>query len=253
MSHAAHAKLVFARDAVTTASALAPARRSFASSSPALRPDIVAADTAFRAALASNHRWATETAKTDSGFFLAAAKGQSPRILWLGCSDSRVPETTVLGLKPGEIFTHRNIANIIGPTDLSLLAVIEFSVVHLKVSHIVVCGHTSCGGVAGCLANAKLGGPLDIWLQPLRALREIHFEEMEKLDHKEKDLFLGMKNVQSSVDVVRRIPTVIDAVRGRGLEIHGVMYHLDSGVLREVQVSEHEKAAHLREATFERK
>ncbi|KAK4554774.1 hypothetical protein LTR86_008276 [Recurvomyces mirabilis] len=211
------------------------------------------ADSAFKAALESNHRWASETAKTDTEFFQSAAKGQAPRILWLGCSDSRVPETTVLGLKPGEVFTHRNIANIIAPTDLSLLAVVEFSVAHLKVSHIVVCGHTSCGGVAGCLANAKLGGPLDIWLQPLRALREKHADELDQLQGAERTTFLGKKNVQQSIDVVRRIPTVIDAERDRGLEVHGVIYHLDSGVLEEVECSEDEKKASLRGATFERK
>ncbi|RMY17911.1 hypothetical protein D0867_05694, partial [Hortaea werneckii] len=120
------------------------------------------AKSAFQHALKCNHQWAETTQATDPDFFPTCAQGQAPSILWLGCSDSRAPETTLLGLKPGDVFTHRNIANILSPTDLSLLSVVEFSVFHLKVKHIVVCGHTSCGGVAGAMANGKLGGPLDI-------------------------------------------------------------------------------------------
>jgi carbonic anhydrase len=164
-----------------------------------------------------------------------------------------VPETTVLNLKPGDVFTHRNIANIVAPTDLSLLSVIEFSVAHLKVKHIVVCGHTSCGGVAGCLANSKLGGPLDIWLQPLRALREKHAKDLQSMEGADKTTFMSKANVQQGVDVLRRIPTVIDAARERGLQVHGVIYDLASGVLEEVECSEDDDLASLREATFERK
>ncbi|GAB1741733.1 hypothetical protein NU219Hw_g7145t1 [Hortaea werneckii] len=214
----------------------------------------MAGESAFHHALKSNHQWAETTHATDPSFFPTCAQGQAPRILWLGCSDSRAPETTLLGLKPGDVFTHRNIANILAPTDLSLLAVVEFAVFHLKVQHIVVCGHTSCGGVAGAMANGKLGGPLDIWLQPMRALREKHAEQLAKLDGADKMNHLAKLNVAAGVDVLKRIPTVIDAIRDRGLEVHGVLYDLGSGKLGEVEeCQEDEAAAKGREAAFERK
>lgn len=156
-------------------------------------------------------------------------------------------------MKPGEVFTHRNIANIISPTDLSLLSVVEFSVFHLKVKHIVVCGHTSCGGVAGCLANGKLGGPLDIWLQPMRALREQHAAELEKMEGPEKMTHMAKLNVRAGVDVLKRIPTVIDAIRERGIEVHGVLYNLGTGQLEEVNCEEGKDVAKTREWAFERK
>lgn len=200
-----------------------------------------------------NHKWADDTHANDPDFFPTCAKGQAPKILWLGCSDSRAPETTILGMKPGDIFTHRNIANIISPTDLSLLSVVEFSVFHLKVQHIVVCGHTSCGGVAGSLANGKLGGPLDIWLQPMRALREKHAAQLDKMEQGEKMTALSKMNVSAGVDVLRRIPTVIDAMRERGLEVHGAIYNLGSGKLEQVDCGEQDDAAKNRETAFERR
>ncbi|KAK1820464.1 hypothetical protein LTR12_005051 [Friedmanniomyces endolithicus] len=176
-----------------------------------------------------------------------------PAILWIGCSDSRVPETTVLGLKPGDVFTHRNIANIVSPTDLSLLSVVEFSVAHLKVKHIVVCGHSKCGGVAGCLANGKLGGSLDIWLQPLRALREKHDRELKGMEVDGQKAFMSAANVRQGVEVMKRIPTVIDAMKERGLQVHGLVYDLASGELEDVDCDEKDDVAALREAAFERK
>ncbi|KAK1066711.1 hypothetical protein LTR74_006921 [Friedmanniomyces endolithicus] len=208
---------------------------------------------AFQQALESNKRWASETAQSDSKFFPTSAQGQSPAILWIGCSDSRVPETTVLGLKPGDVFTHRNIANIVSPTDLSLLSVVEFSVAHLKVKHIVVCGHSKCGGVAGCLANGKLGGSLDIWLQPLRALREKHDAELKGMEVDGQKAFMSAANVRQGVEVMKRIPTVIDAMKERGLQVHGLVYDLASGKLEDVDCDEKDDVAALREAAFERK
>jgi carbonic anhydrase len=124
-----------------------------------------------------------------------------------------VPETTILGVKPGQVFTHRNIANIICPSDISMLSIVEFAVFHIKVKHIVLCGHTSCGGVAASLANSKLD-ILDVWLQPLRLL--------------------------------------INAIRERGLELHGVIYNLGTGKLEEVTCDEDEAFCVKRVAAFER-
>lgn len=204
---------------------------------------------AFVQSLSQNKKWASETASANPDFFPTSAKGQSPQILWIGCSDSRVPETTVLGMKPGDVFVHRNIANVVSPTDISLLSVVEFSVRHLKVKHVVVCGHSSCGGVNATLGNGHLG-ILDVWLQPMRALREKHHEELSKMEKTQQMDRLARWNVQASVDVVKRIPTVIEAVKERGLEIHGLLYDLAKGELEEVDVTEDEKTCACREGTF---
>lgn len=207
---------------------------------------------AYKHVLDGNKKWASQCCEQAPDFFPKCAKGQAPPILWLGCADSRVPETTVLGCKPGDIFTHRNIANIINPTDISLLSIVQFAVFHLKVKHIVVCGHTSCGGIAASLANAKLD-VLDIWLQPIRLLREQYSEEIAAMDEKERGTFLAKKNIQAGIENLKRIPTVIDAMRERGVELHAVIYDLATGLLEEVPDEDDEKRANHRVSAFERK
>jgi len=209
-------------------------------------------DDAYKKCLDYNQKWAADTAKNDPEFFPTLAKGQAPQILWLGCSDARKPETTILGLKPGDVFTHRNIANIINPTDLSLLSVVEFAVRHIKVKHVVVCGHTSCGGVAATLNNNKLG-VLDLWLQPMRMLREKHADELAKLEGAEKSNYMAKLNVQMGVENLRRIPTVIEATKERGLQIHGVLYDLATGLLEDLSCDEDEQTEQKRVAAFETK
>ena len=209
-----------------------------------------ATDNAFQNCLKYNQKWAKETAEKDPEFFPKLAQGQAPEILWLGCSDARKPETTILGLKPGDVFTHRNIANIINPTDLSLLSVVEFAVRHIKVKHVVVCGHTSCGGVAATLANNKLG-VLDLWLQPMRALREKHADELGKLEGSDKSTYMAKLNVKAGVENLRRMSTVIDAMKERGLQVHGVIYDLGTGLLDEVDCPEEGNAGEKRVAAFQ--
>lgn len=209
-------------------------------------------DDAFKSCLESNQRWAKSTASADPAFFSNLAKGQAPEILWLGCSDSRKPETTILGLQPGDVFTHRNIANIVSPTDLSLLSVVEFAVRHLKVKHVVLCGHTGCGGVAATLANGKLG-ILDVWLQPMRAIREQHAEELEKLEGAEKSTYMAKLNVQGGVEVLRRMPAVLEAIKERGLEVHGLIFNLATGLLEDLKCGEDEAVEKKRVAAFETK
>lgn len=232
----------------------APTNRCFHRSIPLSCADkpLTVVEDAYKHVLEGNKKWATQYSEQAPDFFPKCAKGQAPPILWLGCADSRVPETTVLGCKPGDIFTHRNIANIINPTDISLLSIVQFAVFHLKVKHIVVCGHTSCGGIAATLANAKLD-VLDIWLQPIRMLREQYAEELESMDEKERGTFLAKKNVQAGVENLKRIPTVIDAMRERGVELHAVLYNLATGILEEVPDEDDEKKANHRVLAFERK
>lgn len=201
----------------------------------------------FTTALAKNREWAAQTAREHPDLFPALAKGQSPEILWIGCSDSRCPETTLLGLQPGDVFVHRNIANVLHPSDLSSGAVIEYAVRHLKVKHVVVCGHTSCGGVAAALGNKELG-ILDPWLMPLRRLREQNLAMLQTSEN--AALKLVELNVLDGVKTLKEKSVVIEAMDQRGLQVHGVVYDVGSGLLRELETGERQEAIQARLTAF---
>ena len=162
--------------------------------------------------------------------------------VWLGCSDSRCPETTILGLQPGDVFVHRNIANIVSPTDINTSAVIEYAVVHLKVKHVVLCGHSACGGALAALGDARVGGVLDTWLTPLRAVRAANWEELEGIkDLGERAVRIAELNVRAGVEVLLANAVVGDAIRERGLEVHGCLFDIGSGRIRDLGVGTRSK------------
>ncbi|KAI9789249.1 MAG: hypothetical protein M1816_006258 [Peltula sp. TS41687] len=208
---------------------------------------------AYHAALSRNANWCERICSEDPDLFPQLASGQKPEILWLGCSDSRCPETTILDLKPGDVFVHRNIANVMHPGDLSAQSVIEFAVKYLKVNHVVLCGHSSCGGVNAALANTKLG-LIDAWLLPLRMLREQHLAELERCqDDKERTKMLVELNVKYGVKVLKGNHHIIDAMKERGLEVHGCVYDIASGKLQEVETAESSEEGEKRLRAFETK
>ncbi|PYH89298.1 carbonic anhydrase [Aspergillus ellipticus CBS 707.79] len=205
---------------------------------------------AFLSALTHNKEWAAKTAQSDPLLFPTLANGQHPQILWIGCSDSRCPETTLLDLKPGDVFVHRNIANIIHATDLSSSAVIEYAVRHLRVKHVVLCGHTSCGGIAAALGNKPLG-ILDLWLAPLRQIRAQHLEELQAAKTQEEaSLRLVELNIMEGVRLLKQKDVVLEAIQERGLRIHALIYDVACGVLRELASDETEEAIKARLASF---
>ncbi|KAI9875034.1 MAG: hypothetical protein M1830_008997 [Pleopsidium flavum] len=197
----------------------------------------MSSEDALKLALRQNRSWAQNTAKENPKLFPTLAAGQQPEILWIGCSDSRVPETTVCGLKPGDVFVHRNIANILHPGDLNAGAVIEYAVVHLKVKHIVVCGHISCGGVKAALGNEKLG-LLDTWLVPLRSLRRQHLHTLKALPQAEAAKKLVEYNVLQGIKTLKENATVIDAMRDHGICLHALVYDVACGELHELSTDE---------------
>ena len=146
-----------------------------------------------------------------------------------------MPETTILGGNPGDIFVHRNIANVLHPGDISVTAVITYAVKHLKVKEVVLCGHTLCGGVNACLANDRLG-LLDTWLLPLRALRHELTKEKgwKELSPEEQARKLVEENVKAGVRVLKENADIIDAIKERGLQVHGAVYNISKGVVEEV-------------------
>jgi carbonic anhydrase len=206
-------------------------------------------DDAYAKVFNTNTKWRGSIAEKDPALFERLGKGQSPQILWIGCADSRCPETTILGLNPGDVFVHRNIANIIIPTDLNSLSVIQYAVQYLKVKHIVVCGHTSCGGVAAALDNKKLG-LIDTWLMPLRQLRRENLKLLESMDEKSRGLKLVELNVRQGMDVLTNNPVVLDAITERGLKVHGLIYNVGTGELNELDVEENEEIINSRTTAF---
>ncbi|KAI0120443.1 carbonic anhydrase [Hypoxylon sp. NC0597] len=195
----------------------------------------MAAEDAFAYALSSNQAWAGYKGHQNPDFFPKLASGQSPAILWLGCSDSRCPETTILGLQPGDVFVHRNIANIVSPTDINTSAVIEYAVFHLKVKHVVLCGHSACGGAAAALGDARVGGVLDTWLTPLKALRNAHREELDAItDDKKRAVRIAELNVEAGVNVLLANAVIQDAITERGLQVHGTLFDIGSGRIRDL-------------------
>ncbi|KAJ5815116.1 Carbonic anhydrase [Penicillium riverlandense] len=203
----------------------------------------------YAAGLRLNKEWAAQTARDHPDLFPTLAKGQSPQILWIGCSDSRCPETTLLGLQPGDVFVHRNIANVLHPGDLSSSAVIEYAVHHLRVQHVVLCGHTACGGVAAALGNKQLG-VLDPWLLPLRQVRERNLDLLQSLPADEAALKLVELNVREGLNVVKQKSVILTAIQERGLQVHGLIYDVGSGILRELDSQDSDETIKARLTAF---
>lgn len=190
-------------------------------------------DSIIERAVSGNRSFAQRFKTEKAELIQTLSAGQSPDILWIGCADSRVPETTVCDCQPGDIFVHRNIANCLHPNDLSSQAAIEFSVGVLKVKEIIVCGHTKCGGAAGALGDDDLGETLNTWLAPLRELRRKNQAELDKLGNDaDRAIRLAELNVQNGLEVLSTMPTVQKAIKERGLTIHGAIYDIAEAELR---------------------
>ena len=186
----------------------------------------------------NNRKWVESVKQTDSGFFQALAKGQSPEFLWIGCADSRVPANQILGLMPGEVFVHRNIANVVVHSDFNCQSVIEYAVKALGVKHIIVCGHYSCGGVKAASQNHHVG-LIDNWLCHIRDVRQKHDEVLREIsDDDERLNTLCELNVIEQARNVCHSTVVQDAWdRGKPLEVHGWIYSINDGLLKDLNVS----------------
>jgi carbonic anhydrase len=179
----------------------------------------------------NNYIWAEKMRISDPEFFTRLAQQQSPKYFWIGCSDSRVPANQITGLPPGEVFVHRNVANVVQETDFNVLAVLQYAVDVLKVSNVIVCGHYGCGGVQAALENFR-HGIIDNWLAPIRSLTRVHKDELESLKDNQRLDRLCELNVLSQARHVARTTIVEDAwERGQELSIHSWIYRLDQGIL----------------------
>ncbi len=187
--------------------------------------------------LTNNQYWSEALNARDPEYFSRLAKQQNPKYLWIGCSDSRVPANEVVGLMPGELFVHRNVANMVVSTDMNLLSVLQYAVDILKVEHIIVCGHYGCGGVKAALGHQEFG-LIDNWLRSLKGMRFQYAESFENLNETEELDLLCEINVKRQVTNVCHTTIVQNAWhRGQSLSVHGWIYGLENGLLNDLKVS----------------
>jgi carbonic anhydrase len=184
-----------------------------------------------------NRAWAAATQQRQPGFFTRLAQQQSPRYMWIGCADSRVPANEITGLDPGEVFVHRNVANVVVHSDLNALSTIQFAVEHLKVEHIIVVGHYGCAGVRAALKGLRVG-LADNWLRHVHDVRLRHRKRIDHLPPEEQENVLCEMNVIEQVGNVALSTVLQDAwARGQPVAVHGWVYGLSDGLLKDLRVT----------------
>ena len=186
--------------------------------------------------LAYNREWAARIRDEEPDFFERTAAGQSPELLWIGCSDSRVGPDKMIGLPMGSIFVHRNIANVFATNDLNCLAVLEYAIDELKIPNIVVCGHYGCGGVAAALSHSGVQ-PIDLWIDQVRFVYQRHQRELDALEPEARARRLAELNVEAQVHNLCRNTIVREAwKRGQPVNIIGVIYDIHDGLLKPLEI-----------------
>lgn len=190
---------------------------------------------AYKKLLEKNKKWASAQVEEDPEYFNRLVNLQTPEILWIGCSDSRVPADRITGTHPGEIFVHRNISNMVVPTDLNLLSVLQFAVEILKVRHVIVCGHQNCGGVAAAMSN-KSYGLMDQWIWNIKNVYRAHHEEIEaQPTYEEKHQLLTKLNVKEQVMNLAKTSIIQNAWKHDHIpHLHGWVYDLRDGIINPV-------------------
>lgn len=192
----------------------------------------------YNALLEGNKKWVSEKLELDPDFFTNLAKGQSPQVLWIGCSDSRVAANEITRTKPGDIFVHRNIANMVVHTDMNMLSVLDYAVNVLKVKHVIVCGHYGCGGVRAAMDNKQFG-LIDNWIRNIKDVYRLHTEELENItDFNQRfDRFVELNVIEQVFDLTKT-SIVQNAWKDRNEpKIHGWVYELSTGIIKDLNVS----------------
>jgi len=186
--------------------------------------------------LLENKAWASEKRQDDPDYFNRLAHLQNPEFLWIGCSDSRVPANEITGTAPGEIFVHRNVANMVVNTDVNLLAVLDYAVNHLKVKHVIVCGHYGCGGIKAASTNADFKAVLNMWLRNIKDVYRLHRDQLDAIKDEEKrcDLLTEL-NVQEQVTNLAKTSIIQRAWKNETRpDLHGWVYGLKDGLIKPV-------------------
>ncbi len=184
----------------------------------------------------NNRRWAAAKMADDPDFFSRLAGGQSPSMLYIGCSDSRVTAEEVMGVCPGDVFVMRNIANIVSSTDMSAMSVIHYAVTSLKVRHVVICGHYCCGGVEAAM-NPEEGGILNPWLRTIRDVYRLHQTELDAIDDRTARLRRLIElNVQEQCVNIIKTPDIQRAWKEGRTEVHGWVFDIETGLIRDLEI-----------------
>lgn len=202
-------------------------------------------NTYYNKLLENNKDWVEEMTSKDKDYFENLSKGQQPPVLWIGCADSRVPANEITGTHPGELFVHRNIANMVVHTDMNMLSVLDYAVNHLKVQHVIVCGHYGCGGVQAAMQNKSLG-LINKWVRNIKEVYKDNLTELKKIgsDKKRFDRLVEL-NVKAQVYDLAKTSIIQQKWKDKsGLQIHGWVYDLHDGIIKDLKVSM-ESAEHL--------
>ena len=199
----------------------------------------------YKKLLENNKKWVSRNLEKDPEFFNRLAEGQQPPLLWIGCADSRVPANEIIGAMPGEVFVHRNIANMVIHSDMNMLSVLDYAVNVLKVKHIIVCGHYGCGGVKAAMGNQQIG-LIDNWIRHIKDVYRFHHEELNAIKDEDQRFkrFIEV-NVEEQVLDLAKTSIVQNAWKNnQALEIHGWVYDIKDGLINDLKVS-HEDNSQL--------
>ncbi|MET7028604.1 carbonate dehydratase [Sediminicola luteus] len=192
----------------------------------------------YKSLIENNKEWVKSKLDLDPEFFQKLSKGQSPPLLWIGCADSRVPANEIIGAQPGEVFVHRNIANMVVHTDMNMLSVLDYAVNVLKVKHVIVCGHYGCGGVKAAMGNQSIG-LIDNWVRHIKDVYRLHKSELDAISDEDErfDKFVEF-NVKEQVFDLAKTSIVQNAWKvGQDLALHGWVYGLSTGIVNDLKVT----------------
>ena len=197
-------------------------------------------DISYQALLQGNLDWVEDMKKSDPTYFDKLSNGQNPPVLWIGCSDSRVPANQITNTLPGDIFVHRNIANVVAHTDMNMLSVLDYAVNILKVKHVIVCGHYGCGGVNAALGNKQVG-IIDNWLRNIRDVYRMHEKEMSSItDQAERfNRLVELNAIEGAANVMNTSIVQNAWSNAQELSIHAWVYSLKTGIIKDLKVSSH--------------
>ncbi|MCF8408944.1 MAG: carbonate dehydratase [Crocinitomicaceae bacterium] len=188
--------------------------------------------------LENNKKWVTSKLEKDPDYFLKLSKGQQPPVLWIGCSDSRVPANEIIGAEPGEVFVHRNIANMVVHSDMNLLSVLDYAVNVLKVKHIIVCGHYGCGGVQAAMTNKHIG-LIDNWIRHIKDVYRFHSSELNSIvdETKRFNRFVELNVVEQVLDLAKTSIVQGAWEQNQDLHVHGWVYDVADGLINDLGIS----------------
>lgn len=192
----------------------------------------------YKKILKNNQKWVEEKLSLNPNFFSKLAQGQQPPLLWIGCSDSRVPANEIIGAEAGEVFVHRNIANMVIHTDMSMLSVLDYAVNALRVKHVIVCGHYGCGGVKAAMGNTSIG-VIDNWIRHIKDVYRFHQEELDTItdENKRFNRFVELNVIEQVLDLAKTSIVQNAWKNGQELHLHGWVYGLNSGLVNDLGVN----------------